>query len=46
MGRNYIEGTASTNMMKWGANAAFNEQTKADQRSDVAISGVEGRSYG
>ena len=46
MGRNVIEGTKATSMMKWGANAAFNEQTKADQRSDVATSEVEGRSYG
>ena len=38
MGRNVIEGTKATSMMKWGANAAFNEQTKADQRSDVATS--------
>jgi len=36
MGRNVIEGTKATSMMKWGASAEFKEQTKADQRSDVA----------
>ena len=46
MGRNIIKDSHNVSMMKWGASAEFKEQTKADQRSDVATSEVEGRSYG
>ena len=44
MGKN-IEGTHLANMMKWGASAAFKEQTKEIGKR-WGYKWVEGRSYG
>lgn len=39
MGRNYIEGTSSANMMKWGANAEFKEALVEVKRRGRKVGG-------